>query len=183
VSDNRSASPDREARTREFVRLLTAHEQEINGYILSLIPNWADAEEAMQETKLRLWEQFDEYDPTRSFGGWALTIARFMVLTYRKQSQRAAARFSQQFVDSVSRQAELMAPHAYSIRQALSDCVAKLSQGAQELLRACYGERESIAEIAVRLGRSVRGTQRALAQTRIELQHCIENAMRKEESR
>jgi hypothetical protein len=58
-----------------------------------------------------------------------------------------------------------------------------LSQAARELLWACYAGKETIKEVAVRLGRSVRGTQRAVAKTRIDLQDCIESAMRQEEVR
>ena len=61
---------DREIRTREFVRLLSVHEQELSGYVISLVPNWADADEVIQETKLRLWVQFDQYDAAKDFGVW-----------------------------------------------------------------------------------------------------------------
>jgi len=181
VSANPSESSDYDARTREFVRLLGAHEQELSGYVVSLVPHWADADEIIQETKLRLWEQFDQYDPTKDFGGWARAIAYFMVLAYRKQSQRASARFSQQFVDVVSREAASLATEAYPLRQALDDCIAKLSQAARELLWACYAGKETIKDVAIRLGRSVRGTQRAVARIRIDLQHCIEDAARRED--
>src|SRR5665648_601860 len=101
MSADSSKFSDHEARTQEFVRLLGVHEQELSGYVISLVPNWADADEVIQETKLRLWTQFDQYDPTKDFGGWARAIAYFMVLAHRKRSQRASARFSQQFVDVV----------------------------------------------------------------------------------
>ena len=183
MSADPSKSSEHETRTREFVRLLSAHDQELSGYVVSLVPNWADADEIIQETKLRLWEQFDQYDPTKDFGGWARAIAYFMMLAYRKQSQRVAARFSQQFVDVVSREAASLATEAYPLRQALSDCIAKLSQAARELLWACYAGKETIKDVAIRLGRSVRGTQRAVAKTRTDLQRCIEDAVRREELR
>ncbi len=183
MSADSSKFSDHEARTQEFVRLLSAHEQELSGYVVSLVPHWADADEVIQETKLRLWMQFNQYDPTKDFGGWARAIAYFMVLAYRKRSQRASARFSQQFVDVVSREAELLATEASPLRQALSDCLEKLSQAARGLLWACYAGNETIKEVAIRLGRSVRGTQRAVAEIRIDLQRCIEDAMRREESR
>ena len=56
-------------------RLLAQYEPRLRGFILTLCPNWADAEDIAQEVKLRLWEQFDEYDPARDFGAWACTIA------------------------------------------------------------------------------------------------------------
>ena len=183
MAENHSRRSDREAGTREFVRLLSLHEQELNGYIVSLVPNWADADEIAQETKLRLWEQFERYDPAKDFGVWARTIAYFLVLAYRKRSKRTSARFSDQFVDLVSRDAASLSTDAHPLRQALSDCIAKLGQATRELLWSCYAGKESIKDVAIRLGRSVRGTQHAIAQIRIDLQRCVEAEMRKEERR
>ena len=61
-------SPNDDARTREYLRLLSQYEPRLRGFILTLCPNWADAEDIAQEVKLRLWEQFDEYDPAQDFG-------------------------------------------------------------------------------------------------------------------
>jgi len=101
MAEDPSRCSDQETRTREFVRLLSLYEQELSGYIVSLVPNWADGDEIAQETKLRLWEQFERYDSAKDFGAWARTIAHFMVLAYRKRSKRTSARFSQQFIDLV----------------------------------------------------------------------------------
>ena len=172
---------DRESRTREFVRLLSRHEQEVSGYIVSLVPNWADADEIAQETKLRLWEQFEQYDPAKDFGAWARTIAYFLVLAHRKRSSRTSARFSQQFIDLVAHDAASLSTEANPLRQALSDCIAKLGQAARELLWSCYAGKESIKDVAIRLGRSIRGTQHAVAQIRINLQRCVEASTREED--
>lgn len=183
MAANHSIRSDQDSRTAEFVRLLGLHEQELSGYIVSVVPNWADADEIAQETKLRLWEQFEHYDPTKDFGAWARTIAYFMVLAYRKRAQRTSARFSQQFVDLVSKDAASLATDAYPLRLALSDCVAKLDRAARELLWSCYAGKETVKDVAIRLGRSVRGTQRAVAQIRTNLQHCVERAVQKEDPR
>ena len=102
-----------------------------------------------------------------------------MILAYRKRSQRAA-RFSERFVDVVSREAGSLAAEVPFLQQALSDCMAKLTQAARELLRACYAGKETIKDVALRLGRSVRGTQRTVAEIRTDLQRCIEDTRRRE---
>ena len=183
MANDFSRHSESDSRTSEFVRLLVLHEQELSCYIISLVPNWADADEIAQETKLRLWEQFEKYDSTKDFGAWARTIAYFLVMAYRKRSQRASARFSQEFVDLVSRDAASLATETYSLRHALSDCIAKLGQAARDLLWSCYAGKESIKDVAIRLGRSVRGTQHSVAKIRTDLQRCVELAMREEERR
>ena len=61
-------------KTVEFLRLLLQHERRIRAYILALVPNWADADDLYQETTVRLWEQFADYNPEKEFGAWACTV-------------------------------------------------------------------------------------------------------------
>ncbi|WP_145282237.1 sigma factor [Pirellulimonas nuda] len=70
-------------RSAAFVTLLAASERQLAGFVLALLPNFADADEVLQETKLRLWEQFDGYDPSQSFDAWARSVAYFQILTKR----------------------------------------------------------------------------------------------------
>ena len=53
--------PNWDLHNREFVRLLAEHERQLSGYVHALIPLWQDAEDVLQNTKLRLWEQFDSF--------------------------------------------------------------------------------------------------------------------------
>lgn len=46
-----------------FVKLLTIHQARIRGYILSLVPNFNDAEDIMQETSRTMWDQFSDFEP------------------------------------------------------------------------------------------------------------------------
>jgi len=61
----------------EFTRLLAKHEREMHLFIFSLTPNWADADEILQETNITLWQEFGKFQPGSDFGKWARTIARY----------------------------------------------------------------------------------------------------------
>lgn len=66
---------DHDDRATEFLRLLNEHERALNAYILTLNPHWADAEDIAQEMRLRLWKQFDKYEPGTDFCAWGRSIA------------------------------------------------------------------------------------------------------------
>ena len=85
-----------------FVQLLAAHEHRLGSFVLALVPNWTDAEDIIQQTKLRLWEQFETYDPEKDFGIWACVIARYEVLAFRTRSARSRVQFSQELIDRMS---------------------------------------------------------------------------------
>lgn len=74
--DHQRSASDRS--TVEFLRLLSQHERRVKSFILALVPNWADADDLYQETTVRLWEQFADYDPDQEFGAWACTIAYYI---------------------------------------------------------------------------------------------------------
>ena len=175
---NHAASEDR---ATLFVALLARHERALSGYIISLVPNWSDADDVLQETKLRLWEQFGDYDPAKDFGAWARTIAHYQVLTYRKRSNRQTARFTASYVELVAAEAAVVADEAALRHRLLAECLATLSDAGRKLLVLCYSGNVSVKEVAVKLGRSIRGLQRSVANLRKTLQQCIEDRLHQEE--
>ena len=80
---------ERDLRYREYVRLLAEHERQLAGYVHALVPLWQDAEDVLQDTKLRLWEQFDTFQLGTNFAAWSFTIAGYLVRKHRKDRQRS----------------------------------------------------------------------------------------------
>ncbi len=146
----------------------------------SLVPNWADCDDILQNTKIRLWEQFADYDPAGEFGAWSRRIAFFQVQNHRTRLSRQRARLRPAVLELVAADAEAMAGETDDRYRALGDCLAKLTDSGRLLLAYCYGSGKSIRDIAIALGRSVRGTQRAVAKLRGDLQECVERAISRE---
>ena len=61
-------------------------------YVLTLLPNRADADDVLQETSLVMWDKFDPADPPADFLAWARRVAYHKVLDFYKKSRRADAR-------------------------------------------------------------------------------------------
>jgi len=132
-------------RTAEFVRLLKQHDHRISAFIFALVPNWTDAEDLVQETSVRLWEQFDHYRPGTDFGAWACAIARYMVLAYRKRIHRSCLQFRPEVFDMVAGELDSAAAMQHNRLQALAKCVNKLGDGSRDLLRKCYARGPRLA--------------------------------------
>jgi RNA polymerase sigma-70 factor, ECF subfamily len=172
---------DADERATNFMRLVRQHERQWKVYAISLLPNWADADDILQDTKLELWERFGEYDPTGNFAAWARKIIFFRVMTFRTKSGRERARFSQEAFDVVAAEAANVANETDARFDLLASCLMKLTDSARQLLRHCYASGVTIKDVATHLGRSIRGTQQRVAKIRSDLQQCIEREMRKEE--
>jgi RNA polymerase sigma-70 factor, ECF subfamily len=170
-----------ESRVQEFVRLLTGNERRLKSYILTLVPNLADAEQIAQETSLRLWQQFGQYDPSLGdFSAWARSIAHYQVLTFRKKQGRERIVFSSELVDALAERAAVRESELAARQEALIDCVGKLPDHARELVRLYYYAGMKLRAAAERLGRSVAATEKAIVRIRRVLYNCVNSALRKD---
>lgn len=170
-------APDR---TPQFVRLLAQHERALHAFILSLLPNWADADDVWQETSVRLWEQFDKFVDGTDFAAWARTVARFQVLTYRKRLGRQRQQFSEAFVELI---ADRAANHSTSaIGQArnemLAQCLGRLPEKNRSLLFAYYAPGAVLRDVAACWGRTTDSLKVTVFRIRRALHDCMQRAAR-----
>jgi RNA polymerase sigma-70 factor, ECF subfamily len=161
----------------EFVRLLVTHESYVRAYILSLLPHWAEAEEVFQETCVRLYQQIDEWDPSKSFRAWACTLAYYQVLTYRKTVQRDRSRFSQSFLDAVVRQFTDESFSDDMRADALRSCLDKLRADHRQILDLTYRDELSVEQVARQSHRTIEGTYKTLMRVRKLLRSCVERTI------
>jgi RNA polymerase sigma-70 factor (ECF subfamily) len=170
------------SRTDEFLRLLSEHDREVLLYILSLVPNWNDAEEIRQETHVKLWQEFDKFQSDSDFGKWARTIARYEVLTFRTRAQRRSFHVSQRSIDLVAAEVEASVDSVKPRQMALTECVNELSAFNRELVRLYYTVGRKIKEIAGELRCSPDAAYKALQRTRADLRLCVDRKIGEGES-
>jgi RNA polymerase sigma-70 factor, ECF subfamily len=168
---------DRGESKREFVVLLTRHERMIYGYVLSLVPNLSDADEIVQETCLRLWDEFDKYVPGTSFAAWALTVAHYEVLTWRKKVSRSKLVFDDALVELIGKERQVVERAAGPRQEALADCLQELTEGNRRLVAECYGAGRKIKEVAAKLEKTEASVYKALERIRGALHQCIERKL------
>jgi RNA polymerase sigma-70 factor (ECF subfamily) len=162
---------------RDFVVLLARHERMIYGYVLSLVTNVADADEIVQETCLRLWDEFEKYVPGSSFAAWALTVAHYEVLTWRKRVSRSKLVFDDSLVELIGQQRQTIEQTAGPRHEALADCLQELTDRHRQLVAECYGADRKIKEVAAKLQKTEASVYKALERIRGALHQCIERKL------
>lgn len=165
----------------QFARLLANHERRIYAYVLSLVPNWADADEIVQETNVRLWRDFDRFDRDTNFGSWAMSIAYYQVLTWRKRMSRNRLVFDDDTLNIVAECHEQSTPLAEARFRALRECFHKLSDRNRDLLLQCYAPGVQIKDLTERLGRTRSAIYKALQRIRATLRICIDRRIREDQ--
>ncbi|MCG8586249.1 MAG: sigma-70 family RNA polymerase sigma factor [Pirellulales bacterium] len=149
-------------------------------YILSLVPNWHDARDIAQETRLQLWRKFDQYDPSKSFGPWALTIAHWQVKRFRTERGRDRLTFSDEAIEQFASQAAEASTTTDDRQAALATCVERLDAVKRKLLSLYVAGEMKVRDIAQQQGRSYESVRKSIFRTRVELRECVERVMGKE---
>ena len=157
----------------EFSQLLTQSQRRIYAFILTLIPNRAEAEDILQETNLVLCRKAGEYDPNKHFLAWAFKIARFQTLAHLKTRSRSPLVFQEDLMEKLSDDAENLEGFS-SLQRSLALCLEKLTKRNRELIRIRYEKGLSVEEAAKKLGKPKGTVSMALYRLRTALWRCVE---------
>ena len=168
--------------TQQFVELWTASSRRVYSFILSLMPHWADAEEAYQETSRVLWEKFEQFEPGTDFTAWACRIAYYKVLDVRARKRRGPLAFSEAFVGAVEEELSMSAEPLSRRHAAMLECLEKLKPRQRDLIRRRYSENASTRRVAEESSRSVSTIYKALNRIHRALFNCIERTLAREGS-
>lgn len=132
----------------EFIERFVGVQSQVFGYIATLLPNRADADDLFQQTSLVLWKKRDQYDPSRQFISWALGIAHNEVRNFLRQGHHRGAHLSDALVEHLAEVRYATADRCATQLQQLAECMERLPPDQRELLEQCYLEIQSIKSIA-----------------------------------
>ena len=176
-SFKQDAAERSEQATSEFVHLLTAHQHRIRAYLIAMVFSEHLADDILQETNMALWKKRSAYDHNRPFFPWACGIAFVEVMRSRRKMATDKLRFDVALLESVSdefnRQGDLLDDR----RDALRNCLARLSSKDRRLIEIRYGDGGSMDEMTSQFERSPKTIYKALARIREVLYRCIERSI------
>jgi RNA polymerase sigma-70 factor (ECF subfamily) len=169
-------------KSKSFLRLFIQNERRLYAYILTLLPNRADADDVLQEASLVMWDKFDPDRPPADFAAWGCRVAYYKVLDSYKRDQRDRVRFSRVMLERV---AEAAAEQAGVLRlddrrEALAGCVEKLGPRDRELLARRFADGATTQSASDQTGRSVEAVYKAVAKLRQTLFDCVQRTLARE---
>ncbi|MFN5198325.1 MAG: sigma-70 family RNA polymerase sigma factor, partial [Planctomyces sp.] len=87
---------------QQFAERVVRNQQRIFRYIVSLVPNRADADELFQQTCLTLWESWERYDMSLDFVPWACGIAHNHVRNFYRKRQNSQVHLDADVVEMLA---------------------------------------------------------------------------------
>jgi RNA polymerase sigma-70 factor (ECF subfamily) len=160
-------------RAAEFARLLGENQRRVALYVMTLVPDWNDADEIMQETAVYLWEAFNRFEPGTNFFAWACKVAHFRVLARRERKSNEKVQFSSAFLESIAERLST-APERWEERERrLAECIEKLPAEHRTVVTLRYLENCEMEALASKIGRTLSATYSLLSRIRHNLYECV----------
>lgn len=158
---------------KRFARLWVSAQTAVAAYVFSAIRDTHEAEDVLQLIAEAAVEDFDRYDPQRSFTGWVLGIARHRVLHHLRTRRRDRHVFGDKALMLIAEAHERLDRQGDGRREALSHCLEKLTDRHRRLLNLRYEQAMGPGAIADQMGTSVNAISVALHRVRQGLADCI----------
>ena len=164
-----------ETQTLLVQQLFVEHFAVVRGFVLALLPDFARAEDVVQETFLTVTRKAAEFQPGTEFPKWACAIARYKVLEARRAAGRAGGELSEEMLNTL---AECPAATEENVRlDLLKQCLDELAPQTRRAMDLRYEEDRSPAQIAALCGWTAESASSILSRARTFLRECIERRM------
>jgi RNA polymerase sigma-70 factor, ECF subfamily len=160
-----------------FVNQLTACQHRIYAFILTLVPNWSDADDLMQETAEVMWRKYQDAGHIDNFCAWGKGIARNKVMNFYTRKKRQRVLFDDALLKDVVEREEKTSLQEEMRIQALQKCLRKLCSNDRHLVQVLYGHDITIKKLAEEVQRPVQGMYKAMARIHHSLLQCVRRSL------
>lgn len=172
---------DPDGQYEEAFRQVLAHRTMLKAYVQVIVRDPVLAEDIFSEVTIaivRVWKRFDQ---TRSFEKWARGVARLVALTELRKRGREPVVLDEATLEGIGGDLDACGDEVElgARKEALQQCLEKLSPANRELIRLRYFEDQSYADIARLSGRTVGALYAALSRLHTVLLECVRHNLRR----
>ena len=175
---NEPAKEQHDSALDDFIQELTAAQTSLRAYIMASLGRAADVPDVLQRTNLTLWKNAASFRPGSKFMPWAITIAKYEILSYCRDKSRDRHVFPEDIAALMLDTVSEICPDPNDRVAALQECLSKLPARHHSLLELRYYEGKPIYQIAETLKRTENAVKCTLVRVRRSLQECIEERLR-----
>ncbi|AQQ08270.1 RNA polymerase sigma factor [Sedimentisphaera cyanobacteriorum] len=163
-------------RQEELTVLWTRAQSVVAGFISTLVPDFQDADDILQNVAVILVSKFDEYDRSRSFTTWAVGIARNEILRYYEKGKGREKCLSQEAIDQLGKAYCEENENISNLKSELKRCVSKLRGKWKLVVELHYYSGFAPARIAQKLGMTTNSIYVLMHRIRLALKDCVMKA-------
>ncbi|EAQ80083.1 sigma-70 family RNA polymerase sigma factor [Blastopirellula marina] len=164
-----------DAHIEQFIQLLAENERLLAVFVMTMVPHSPDADDILQDTKIALWRNFDQFELGTDFGAWARRTAFHRILAFRKKKGRDKLHcgLSQDCYAMLAKDYEADVSGRVDWIRHLKRCLLRLPEQHQQIIQMRYEQQLSIDRIAATVDRTPAAIYRVLSRIRLALRDCI----------
>lgn len=168
---------DKEAKNKELAVFWAQSQPTIAAFIHSLVPNFQDADDILQNVAIITVEKFDEFDKNRSFSAWCTGIAKNLILRYYSKKDGKQPILSIEAVEKVATVHEQDSQSIHDqielLKKALKNCLMRIEGKIKKIVEMHYMDELSPARIAQLLSLTPNYVYVLLHRVRLSLKTCV----------
>jgi len=174
--------PPPEDRQELFTRLLVANQNRLFAFIFTLIQDRTAANDVLQEVSVVLWKKFEHFDPETDFAAWAMSVARYSVLEWRRAQKRNPMILDEELLAKLADEAVSVSCEQDERIETLHRCIEGLSPAQRNLLVRRYVHNTSVVDIATHENHTRMAVYKRLNKIHAILLECIRRRLAMEGS-
>lgn len=168
---------DREAKNKELAVFWAQSQPTIAAFIHSLVPNFQDADDILQNVAVITVEKFEKFDRNRSFSAWSNGIAKNLILKYYSGKGKERAILDINAIEKIAHvyeeESRSIHDQKESLEKALKKCLSRLEGKWKKIVDMHYMDEFSPARIAQQLSMTRNNVFVSLHRLRLSLKQCV----------
>lgn len=160
--------------TRQATRHWTLAPPAVSAFIASVVRDFRDRDDVLQNVAVAVVESFESYDPSSPFVPWAIGIARCQVGLYFRQRGRDPLVFDDGAVACLAVAFSEQSQTRSEAFDFLNECIGSLEGRAKTLISLRYRDDLKPAAIASQTNMSPNSVAKALQRIRDQLHECVQ---------
>lgn len=161
-------------KTRQATRLWTLAQPSVSAFVSSVVRDFRDRDDVLQDIAVAVIESIDLYDTERPFVAWAIGVARNQIGLYLRRRQQNRVIFDDETVTALALAFSEMDREQNPRMIFLQDCIKLLERHATKLLDLRYAKDLKPDAIGKSLEMSASAVRKALQRVRDQLRNCID---------
>lgn len=157
----------------DFIRAIGKHERSIRGFIRGCgVYRADDIDEIMQEVLVKAWAKKDQLQKAEEFPKWAMVIARYEVLNFRKKKARDRLILNEKVTELLIEEG-LKDDQREDLLKQLEGCVNQLNPHQRELIQTAYTPNNPMDALTQTFGLKANAIYQKLWRIRQKLAQCM----------
>jgi RNA polymerase sigma-70 factor len=157
----------------QFLKLYTAAQPALRRFVLAHVPDFHEAEDALQRAATVLWDKFAEFEGGGDFTAWAFGVARREVLHSRRSAARSRLVLTDDLSERLGAKLASVAKKLDERRAFLRYCIGKLPEASRHAVEMKYKRGLPTAALAEALGVTANAVRITLCRERRALADCL----------